>query len=62
VCVTVWIDWDGVVEGGTGYDYVCEEVGFACVFSEINMCAWKEKLVCVCLGNGKSKCQHSGNQ
>ena len=50
------------MEGGTGYDYVCEEVGFACVFSELNMCAWKEKLVCVCLGNGKSKCRHSRNQ
>ena len=44
VCYCVWIDWDGVVEGGTGCDYVHEEMGFACDFSETSMCAWKEKL------------------
>ena len=62
VCYSVWIDWDGVVEGGTGCDYVHEEMGFACDFSETSMCAWKEKLVCVCLGDGKTECQHSRNQ
>ena len=44
VCYCVWIDWDGVVEGGTGCDYVHEEMGFACDFLEPSMCAWKEKL------------------
>ena len=24
VCHCVWTDWDGIVEGGTGCDYVCE--------------------------------------
>ena len=46
------------MEGGSECDYVCEEMGFTCVFSEISMCALKKKLVCVCLGDGKSEHQH----
>lgn len=47
VCYCVWIDWDGVVEGGNGRDYVCEEMGFACVFSETSMCMEGEIGVCL---------------
>lgn len=42
MCVTVWIDWDGVVEGGSGVCMCFFRDKYVCMEGEIGVCLFRK--------------------